>query len=848
MLCRHCGRKISLLRRLTDTEFCSDRHRADFLELEREAALARLAESGARIIPREPPPTRKGSQKQPKAKDEIPAPLAGILREPCLIPKTKRKILTHTRMMGWTLIQELPQLTLTVQARRMDLAGGMPMEFHPARLSPLVQNGLSEPAEQPGGVEETDVPPVAGLAMIDGLAPVLDQVSWRVGLAAWLCGKIPLASLPRLVGLHPAVEARWPGLVAAVDLTPPNPVRSRTQPHAAGSAWNPEACGLTRNRYVTIPSSGGETHESAHSEVSQGRREEAVDPLPGGALAGLAPVELFMCRAPRPWLVSQPRSLGPRRRLVGPRVPPAIARQLQLGLGAATAFISQRPLKESILPQSPSVSPLDWGIRQPGLESLRFQPVLRDGALDLQMASLCLLSFGPAAPGLRPSRCSEVNWNRPEVDALPPSLGFELQGDLMPPAGPQPTELACSVQEPDSHPLPIATASANPASAEPVVSVLRIASMQNMEAEQPPAGPIENAPSAPPEYGFSGPAMLDRQFPLYVCRGLRSQATASVQAVAAPSWQEQLGRAPLIRPLRLIPDHADGSGSRISEIKLAEPSKPWLSIHLPSLPVASWRAAPADLKWITLALPAILLLALYSFLPARSKNSVETATTGNGQPSALSQRFETIRTAIMERAAVKLADDFRAGLGAWQGNSGWAQTWTYTDASFVSPGQLALYRPSLGMKDYVFAFLGQIDRRSLNWVVRARDENNYVAMRIVMTRSGPMPSASLVRYAVLNGKMDRQTTLPLPVAFKDGTMQQVEVTVAGDTITTRIMGQVVDSFTEDRLADGGVGFYSPKGDRSLLRWVSITHQYDYIGRLCALLAPYNVSHEARRKG
>jgi hypothetical protein len=258
--------------------------------------------------------------------------------------------------------------------------------------------------------------------------------------------------------------------------------------------------------------------------------------------------------------------------------------------------------------------------------------------------------------------------------------------------------------------------------------------------------------------------------------------------------------------------------------------------------------APADLKWITLALPAILLLALYSFLPARSKNSVETATTGNGQPSALSQRFETIRTAIMERAAVKLADDFRAGLGAWQGNSGWAQTWTYTDASFVSPGQLALYRPSLGMKDYVFAFLGQIDRRSLNWVVRARDENNYVAMRIVMTRSGPMPSASLVRYAVLNGKMDRQTTLPLPVAFKDGTMQQVEVTVAGDTITTRIMGQVVDSFTEVRLADGGVGFYSPKGDRSLLRWVSITHQYDYIGRLCALLAPYNVSHEARRKG
>jgi hypothetical protein len=60
------------------------------------------------------------------------------------------------------------------------------------------------------------------------------------------------------------------------------------------------------------------------------------------------------------------------------------------------------------------------------------------------------------------------------------------------------------------------------------------------------------------------------------------------------------------------------------------------------------------------------------------------------------------------------------------------------------------------------------------------------------------------------------------------------------------MGQVVDSFEEDRLTSGGVGFYSPKGDRSLLRWVSITHQYDYLGRLCALLAPYHVGPEARR--
>ncbi|MBA3972840.1 MAG: hypothetical protein C0504_01325 [Candidatus Solibacter sp.] len=201
----------------------------------------------------------------------------------------------------------------------------------------------------------------------------------------------------------------------------------------------------------------------------------------------------------------------------------------------------------------------------------------------------------------------------------------------------------------------------------------------------------------------------------------------------------------------------------------------------------------------------------------------------------------------MERAAIKLADDFRSGLGAWQGPAGWAQTWTYTSANYAVPGQMALYQPSLRLRDYVFSFLGQIDRRSINWVVRARDEKNYIAMRIVMTRNGPMPAASLVRYAVANGKPGGQTVLPLPMTFRDGTMQQVEVTVAGDTITTRVMGQIVDSFTEREFELGGVGFFSPKGDRALLRWISVTHQYDYIGRLCALLAPHSVMRQDARR-
>jgi hypothetical protein len=366
--------------------------------------------------------------------------------------------------------------------------------------------------------------------------------------------------------------------------------------------------------------------------------------------------------------------------------------------------------------------------------------------------------------------------------------------------------------------------------------------------EEPLVSISEVGGAAVVEPQMEGPPLIERLLPVFASRGVHSlsETSGKVDFTEGPSWLLALSRPPAKRGSSLTPDHADGSGSRAAGVA-RKANRPWLSIQMPNFHMTSWKSAPADLKWIMMALPMILVIALYSFLPPQTKNSVETASGMASQPTVLSQRVEAIRTTIMERAAIKLADDFRSGLGAWQGPAGWAQTWTYTSANYAVPGQLAIYQPSLGLQDYVFSFLGQIDRRSINWVVRARDGRNYLAMRIVMTRNGPLPAASLVRYAVVNGRTGNQTVLPLPMAFRDGAMQQVDVTVAGDTITTRVMGQIVDSFTERELGSGGVGFYSPKGDRALLRWISVTHQYDYIGRLCALLAPHSVMRQDARR-
>jgi hypothetical protein len=295
--------------------------------------------------------------------------------------------------------------------------------------------------------------------------------------------------------------------------------------------------------------------------------------------------------------------------------------------------------------------------------------------------------------------------------------------------------------------------------------------------------------------------------------------------------------------LRLELDHADGSGPRSPGAR----SRPAKKLALSRGKRRFWAHAPSDLKWIAVTLPMLLVLVVYSFnankpnIPAGDTGMTSTATApAAGQAAQPWIKANAIQRFIMRRAGVRLFDDFRSGLGSWQGNGGWANTWRYGDATFVQPGDLALLSPSLGLSDYTLTFLGQIERRSLNWVFRARDLENYYSMRIAVTRGGPLPEAVLIRSLVLNGKEREVKTLPIPFPVQADTLYLVRMEVRGQDFTTYIQNQIVDHFSDSRLKSGGVGFYSPRGDRALLRWVEVSHQYDYLGRLCALLSPYGV--------
>ena len=152
---------------------------------------------------------------------------------------------------------------------------------------------------------------------------------------------------------------------------------------------------------------------------------------------------------------------------------------------------------------------------------------------------------------------------------------------------------------------------------------------------------------------------------------------------------------------------------------------------------------------------------------------------------------------------------------------------------------MALYRPSLGLKDYDMTFLGLIDNKALSWVARAKDFRNYYAVKLTVVKAGPMPVLSLVRYPVINGRAGKRVEKPVRIPAQPDTLYRIGMTIHDDTFLVTVQGAVIDSWTDSTLKQGGVGFFTAAGEASRLRWVQVTHQYDVLGRLCAYLAPYN---------
>lgn len=198
--------------------------------------------------------------------------------------------------------------------------------------------------------------------------------------------------------------------------------------------------------------------------------------------------------------------------------------------------------------------------------------------------------------------------------------------------------------------------------------------------------------------------------------------------------------------------------------------------------------------------------------------------------------WTSVRRAISSRAAIEFEDDFRSGLSAWEGTGESSRSWAYDRNGFLHPGKLMLWRPSLGLRNYNLEFTIQMSRGGVSWVVRAANLRSYYATKINVWQSGPLPRVSITHFAVFNGKRGPVTTLPVPLNVRNQTMYKVQMSVNGNNFWTAVDGQILDSWSDDRLQSGGVGFFSENGDTALLRSVRVADRDDWTGRLCAYLS------------
>jgi hypothetical protein len=202
----------------------------------------------------------------------------------------------------------------------------------------------------------------------------------------------------------------------------------------------------------------------------------------------------------------------------------------------------------------------------------------------------------------------------------------------------------------------------------------------------------------------------------------------------------------------------------------------------------------------------------------------------------VAQQVYVMRQKIADRAAIDIPDDFRSGFQNWDGVDDWGRSWQHDIVLGVRPSKLALFKPSLGMEDYHFEFIGQIEKKALSFVFRAWDLENYYVMRIERSGSGPMPSTKVVHYAVVDGVAEKPVSVPLPFLVTKDTVYRVDLSVKGDGFALFVNGKVADVWSDGRFKTGGVGFFCGKDEEARILSVRVSHQNDTLGRAAAMVS------------
>jgi len=862
--CLQCGAKLALLRKLRSGEFCSDAHQKEYLQKQEELALARLIEVQQTSLRKPPPLKRKPERKRSQIPENAPAAAWLLPTEvelqniPTLFERPAPDPYGFQFSMMW------PQRELQRIARRL-LPARLLVELSPRsvpgipKAAPLVlESGIAFIIAIERTFRLTSRLAFAGSLEILAGSPLAGRPSCRSAELSMDSASVACALPRRALGV---VADSRPAVLEGVQVPLP-PVRDlerrlirpapQMEPAIPKAPWK---------RAFNLQPAGEKSGDGAWG-VSQAPCEPGIE-------ACLLRVAMPFPVAPSPAALSSEREMEAVGRNPSPLENTPIRRSGLRLCGRKVATLRS--------PANGNRRPIAW-LEGSALVSVRYRlPKLAGGQ------PVCELSVAPRLPvpipmaGSLPGAMSGVRAARISVQAgepprpfppprflVAPPIRISRRQEFAPPMSPlRPMSLSPATVVP---PGPSGTG-ARPDSETPdrdrnsfALSLPASPALVNGRAAGPPcdlqpllASAVAGSPAVRPMAAESSlleaaavvPVLPERGFPvrsnwteakparLFPIGGIEklvppdsNKTPKSVLEIERPYPRPILPRAPRTVPLqaRAFPDAQESV---------------WRSIRVAG---GIWSGIPRVVK-LSGAVIAIIVAVVLGWGAGGPATSTVAASAGGA--SLFSGTLKSLQDGILRRAAVSLTDDFRLGLSEWEGQGDWANEWSYDTAGFVRIGSLALLTPSMSLTDYRMEFLGQIERRSMAWVVRAADYRNYHVVKIVITKPGPLPAASVFRYAVINGKEQKVTEVPLRLPLRGDTLYRVNTEVRGDFFTLAVQGQLIDTWTEPRLRRGGVGFFSMNPDRARLRWVGVWHQYDTLGRLCAYLAPLSMSAKER---
>lgn len=846
--CLQCGTRLPLFRKVTGGEFCCEEHRLAYTHEQSNLALSRLIDEQPSVqAARKPrrrgialplPRTANGNGangnashgKSAQASGQDPAFCQWLYATPPRTQNYRSRLRAGHSWLSWSSELTLPAANWRILRKRLMMGASLDAATW---LAARGGAGALWEGEGAGSNEPMAAPVLPGMGR-------LDSTEWSAGAlaAAPECEQAPAgqappepASLAALMrALHPVALRDWTAPMRSSlpkpwkpePWTPALPVHAEARVRFTlnGELDMVRTAPLIRNSRIL---GKGVVLSNGHRPVSPEHRVwESIGALPQGpqSLVGehenihsLSSLPVLAARGSRAALSLLEGDPVVNSRPVLPLAPPAalgmrLTRARRVAIPTIYSEAGRKPLPgrlANIFPLPFLVPPLpprigEASVRTPvqGLRALTLAP--RRGVESYQVS----------VPAPAPVALREVPAQRPVADLKPVLDWITAFGRPVAPSW----EFAPHTQESRRAAGEVQLAMAAPP--VPAVAVL---------APEPPRMP-------------QPPLKLMR---LTLHRVEMQRWKPGPMAFYTPHTPEREAIKPRAKlEPRTLALHAQGAGDTASPVwrrKLDQASE-------------AWRRLPAAPKWGGMLVAALALAVglgtsgSYTTEARAPRTSVPEMMPGVSHEGGLAGLHKT----ILNRAAIALTDDFRAGLADWEGQGDWARSWSYDSVGFVRTGALAFYTPTMRLTDYRLEFLGQIEKRSLSWVVRAKDSRNFYAIKITLRDDGPVPSAYLQRYAVIDGHPAEAVQKRLPMQVTPDTLYRVLMETRGPNYVLTVQGQIVDSWTEHRLQSGGVGFFSAKGELARLRWVGVWHQYDALGRLCAFLAPYSISDRERSGG